>query len=344
MAMKLNYFVLFLMLLFLFCIRQTQAVGIIVADEAQQTMLFNSSSTSVLAFADTLAKHYDKVILHLGRGFVFRRGNIYTSQLSRTNLSLFCARLNQKNVQVYIWFLDSFGSESFKKLYAQHEEMIDENLEELNKLGIQYQAIVVDIEWINLEEPDHNADFIAIMKYLRKKIGENTALHFFASLTNLESENQKRGYTTLEIMKYATSPIVMLYPTESGYNKGFMKIYPRMNDKRINDLTHYFAKKNWSVVISMHEPWLIINNNRIIEINKPENKIEFRKALLKFKKIKETDYMKFSYFILTKDFEFTSIDNKKIKLDKKDKIIIAHVKSDLIKPDYYLWEYFNMQQ
>ncbi len=319
----------------------TKAIGIVIADEKRQTILFNSSSSNIISFVDTIASQYDKVIIHLGRGSVFQSGNIYSSKTSRENLQLFCKLLDEKKISLYLWFFDSFGSESFLELYKNHTTMLDENMDEIEKLGLKYKGIVVDIEWINLENENNNKKFITLLENIRKRIGYNCDLQYFATLTNDEEENEARGYSTSKCKKYAI-PIVMLYATSSGFSASWGSIQPRMDDKRIKTLSDYFSKKNWDVVVSLHQPWLIISKKRTIEFEIPFPNSTFSSNYLNFRKKKETKYYTFEYYKLTQNVNVNSTNKKELTLKRGEKIVKGKLRKESIQPNYYLWEYYNI--
>src|SRR5665213_142547 len=118
--MNLQKFV-FAAFLLVFISFHSGATGIIIADEDKQTRLFNSTDDVVLRFADTIISHYDNVVIHLGRRYVFRKGNIYSSDKSQQHLAMFCTYLQAHNVKVYFWFFDSYGGEHFEDIYKEYK-------------------------------------------------------------------------------------------------------------------------------------------------------------------------------------------------------------------------------
>ncbi|HWS01571.1 MAG TPA: hypothetical protein VN249_13200, partial [Prolixibacteraceae bacterium] len=246
----------------------TKAHGIVIADEKKQTDFFNAGSSEVIKLAEDLSSKYDRVILHLGRSYVFRTGNIYTSEMSRNNLKLFAEVLRSNGVQFTLWFLDSFGKEAFEKLYARHKEICDENLMMLDSLKIPYDGIAVDLEWVNSENGNNNSKLEETISYLRNRLEKDKKLYFFASLHDTEEENLSRGYNRELLSGNIATPIAMLYPLSSGIYLEDKKLVPNMTDKRINSLKDFYKNANWEVTVAPGDKWFCPPENKRSDIKR----------------------------------------------------------------------------
>ena len=328
----------------LFIINKNYSIGIIIADEKQQTKLFNSDEDTVTAFADSISKNYDRVILHLGRTFVFRRGNIYSSEKSKKNLVLFCNALQSKNVKVYLWILDSYGGEKFMDIYDEYKEIIDEDISTIDSLQIPYVGIVIDLEWINRKNFTNNDQFIQILKHIRKRIGKKE-LGFFASLTNDENKNSKRGYDISKILKYADYPVVMLYPNDGDFYVERKKIIPKLDDARIKELKKYYEKQNWKIAISLKKAYILKDHDNLTVLNITKNIKDSVLAKLSFSSKKEYKYYSMSYFNVDKGFYVNDKKGETLFVKKNDVIgIFEATKNSIISPDDFIWEHFNIKQ
>lgn len=320
----------------------TKAHGIIIADEKKQTLFFNGDSSEVMKFAADISSKYDRVILHLGRSFVFRKGNIYTSETSRNNLKLFAEVLQSKGVPLTLWFLDSFGNENFDQLHAMHKEICDENLKMLYDLKIPYYGIAVDIEWVNLNNGNNNAKLEEVISYLRKKLDKDKKLYFFGSFHETEEENISRGYTRELLSGNTATPIAMLYPLSSGFYLDDKIINPYMDDHRINTLKDFYKKANWEVTVALGDQWICHTGkkNSQIEIlaTPPVNTI--KKSTANFTS-KQKFWTQKGYTVL-KSIRAEMVEGKKTKLHRGDKIFYLSLNPALAAPDDYIWEYYDL--
>ncbi|MGM0410975.1 MAG: hypothetical protein ACQEQF_09470, partial [Bacillota bacterium] len=153
--MKKTIFILSLTFIMTFLILNFQAKsidsqGIILADNQKIIDIFrNKDKTKVDSLISDL-KNYNKIIIHLGAKKVFERGNAFFYKSSQENLNYFINELKKDDKKVYLWFLDSFGGDSFLEIYNEHEEIIKANYNHLKKMNLNYDGIVIDLEWINL--------------------------------------------------------------------------------------------------------------------------------------------------------------------------------------------------
>ncbi len=315
-----------------------RATGIILADEARQKALFNQSADSVLAFADSLSVRYNRVIIHLGQRFVFERGNIFSSPQSKRNLQLFCNRIRQNKGEVILWFLDSFGSEKFKEVHKIHKELIQSNMDSIRALEIPYNGIAVDLEWINLPRGNNNSAFAELIKTLRETIGNDKKLCYFATLTNNDNENIKRGYHTELLTQYAATPLAMLYVVENGFTVKKGRLTPVMSENRAKTLLNHYQKQKWEICYSMHRTWYVSHRRKAEEVSLTD----MDRNRLVFRKNEEIDqFLSASYHSFPEKTEVKSKKDKTVKIKHKDHIIRVEAKKPDIKSDYFIWEYFD---
>ena len=173
-------YLIYCTVLVLFFLLSTSAFsrGIIIGFDSSVVSIFkHKNAEEIKLLAEDVSTKYDKVIIHLGRKYPFTK-SYFSDSTSRTNLKNFCELLSLRNIKVYMWILDSYGSENFDKLYIEHENIIDDATERLNDYKISYNGIVVDMEWINYPEGKNNDNYINILKYLRKKLGNKELLAF----------------------------------------------------------------------------------------------------------------------------------------------------------------------
>ena len=321
---------------------KVSAQGIVIASEKKQTELFASDQAAVKAFADTITSRYNRVILHLGRSYVFRRGNIFTDDKSQKNLRFFSDQLSSKGIPLTLWFFDSFGEEAFAKLYTEHKTIIDENLHMLDSLKIKYAGIAIDMEWINLKNSDNNAKLEEITGYLRQKLPREKRLSFFASLVESDKENVLRGYREDRLVRNEANPIAMLYPVEAGFHLEGQTVLPWLDDKRISSLKHHYKKENWEVAVAVADKWICQQHFDPTEVEPLSAKPEFTNAQLQPDKAPRMNYWKQECFTvkapLTVDFE----KGGKRLLHPGDKIYHFSIDPGLADGDCYLWEYYHL--
>ncbi len=328
-------------LVFLSC--PTKGQGIVIANEQIQTALFNADSASVKAFSDTISSKYNRVILHLGRSYVFRRGNIYTSGRSRNNLKYFADQLQGKHIPLTLWFFDSFGEEAFEKIYAEYKEMVDENLRGLESIKLPYAGIVIDLEWINLKHGNNNEKLETVIGYLRERMPKDKKLSFFASLIETSKENVLRGYNVDRLIRRSAYPIAMLYPVDAGFHLDGKTILPWLDDKRINFLKHYYKKENWEVAISPGDKWICQQHFDLTEIEPLSAKPIFTTAQLLLDKTSRQDYWKQENFNVTSPLTVDFEKGGKRILHPGDKIYHFSVDPAILENNTYIWEYYHLR-
>ena len=331
----------FIALLFLFT-SNVSAKGIIIADEAKETDLFNKSEDSIILFANQLSGQYNKVILHLGRTYVFRNGNIFTSVKSKKNLVTFCNLLESKNVKVFLWMLDSYGGDRFQEVYKEHQSIISENVSVLDTLHISFSGVVIDMEWINRRNYHNNEKFVQLLGYLKNKIGDKN-LYFFASLINDNKENMSRGYNMKNINEIAR-PIDMLYINDSGYNLSNDQLQPNLDDDRIVELKRFFKKKQWLVACSFVSGFVIIRNeNQVTLDHKAIDMTNILPNLSLDKKQENTFYTIYNYTVKKRFVIKNSLDEF-MTAKKNDVFCHIEVKPDIAEENDFIWEYFYLNQ
>lgn len=329
-----------LIILFFILANYCFSKGIIIADEQKQTELFgNKDSTVIINFAGSVALQYDKVILHLGREFVFRKGNIFSSETNKKNLSLFCRNLKGKKVSVILWFFDSYGAENFIQLYKNHKEIINENIDELKKNNVYYDGIAVDLEWINLYNYENNERFVELLQYLKSKATDKK-IYFFTSLIDSPEENINRGYDLKKINRIPAFPITMLYITNGGFVEYKKTIIPNLNDSRVKELVKYYKKNHWDIAFSQEKGF----------VQKISNKYEFIGMLnqdtmnynLKLKNIHKSKYYTISDFVITEPFSILQENGKKKTFSKNETLHLFQQSMKLPDDNCFLWEYFSI--
>ena len=332
----------FILFIFVLAISfQLKATGIIIADEEKQTRLFNSTEEVVLRFADTIISHYDSVVIHLGRRYVFRRGNIFTTERSRENLAMFSTYLQAHNVKIYYWFFDSFGGDRFDNIYKEYKEMIDENMKEIDRIFPTYDGIFVDLEWINRKGYNNNNHFIQIIKYLREKI-DKKEIYFFASLLDNEKSNRNRGYDMIELKKYNALPVTMLYINDGGYYLDRKNVYPELDDDRIKKLSNYYRKKDYKVAVSLTDCWLIKKGKEVVSVTLSDEDVRDIESNLFLVKQIPYKYFTMKYYLTKKELNVTISKSEKYSLGKNQPVYFSEINRDIVKHYNFVWEYFNI--
>lgn len=336
--MKINYFFLYIFLLILTV--SCYSKGIIIADDVKQTTLFSTVSTdSISSFANTICLKYDKVILHLGRKFVFRSGNIFSSERAKLNLQLFCTTCFQKKIPVYLWFFDCHGGENFIELYSQHKEIIEENIKALESMEIKYDGIAIDMEWINKDNYNNSSKLDEVIKTLRSSIG-NKKLFYFTSLIDNENSNINRGYNIKKLSIYNAQPITMLYINDGGFILKNNKTIPELNDERIKSLRKFYKKNAINVAVSL-EKCVLLKSNSSSNFIKIQSSIYDLADTITFRKINKYNFYNISEYIVTKTCEVKYTKKEIIEIKKGDVLFVFEPNENkLLKADDYVWEYF----
>lgn len=300
--------------------------GIIIADEQKQKAFFDQATKEeIINFADELLANYKQVIIHLGRDFVFRKGNIYSSEKSKQNLKLFCDAISNKKGLVYLWMFDSFGASDFEKLYTKYKPAADENIDTIKTRNIYFDGLVVDAEWINLGEGNNLHKFTEMITYI-KSLTKAKPVFYFASLIDSEVENLKRGYDTEKLEQFGCKPIIMLYIKDGGYKIHRNNLIPEYSNARINSLVKFYFKKKWQIAYSMEDILVYYENEKAHNISIEE--FNNHKKNTKSVKLKKQKW----YSIETYHYEKKDTKLYRVKINLYPKI-----------RNYFVWEYYSLE-
>ncbi len=313
--------------------------GIIIGKSAIiQNLFHDSDSLSIIKTANNISKKYDKVIIHLGRKDPFAYNGLFNTTVSQNNLRTFSDFLKNKDVKIYFWILDSYGSKSFKKLYKQHEEIIDNFLLSIDTIKIYCDGYVVDMEWINIPYGKNNKRYLKILKYFKSKIGDKK-LFPFISIIEIPEHNSERGFDEKEILKYADNILPMLYVADAGFHIKNTKLQPKLFTDRINSLKNYFNNENYNTVVSMCKGIICVNHN----------KATFEKTIYSIKdpiftKLKKGKTEHYPYYNIVKykakeTFSFKNDNDELIKIKKRNYIYFIDIKESIIAKNDFIWEY-----
>lgn len=314
---------------------------IIGADKAVNEIFHNKKAKEILSFADSISQGYDKVIIHLGRKYPFEKG-LFSTDSSRRNLRLFNEKLRQNGTKIYLWFLDSYGSNSFKILYKEHQAIIHDVIFKLYAYSIYYDGLVIDMEWINHPRGRNNNKYINILNYLREKAG-NKEIYVFASLIDDDKTNWKRGYDIKKIKNYANNIISMLYVADSKFCTDGFKVSPCLNDRRIDALKDYFKKNNLQVATSLASGFVYNIHNQYKFIKTITNKDSLLFENLEKKDIKESKYYFTLKYKVNNPMQINENDKKPVKLKKGDTLYYFKIKREITGINDYIWEYYYIR-
>ncbi len=331
---------LFLFLLCFHCSSLVYSKGIVIADEKEQLILFGmEDSTRVIEFANDLANSYSEVILHLGNEYVFRRGNIFYDSIHQANLKHFSEALKIKNVQLYLWFLDSYGSVSFQKIFLQHRNIIDETRGYLDRLNLTYTGVYIDLEWINKGAMlPNNEQFEAVLTYLEKSF-PTKKIGYFCSLIDSEKENDRRGFTWKKLKNHRALPLVMLYIKDGGFYVEKDQVVPYLNENRLSELQAYYAKQKWNVCVSLSSAWIVKTDKDAKSLHVNSNQLGQIKQ-----KIQPIDKFLTAYYSIVKCQIQSDIQLTNSSLKSKDELWVLKVFTHWLQPSYFEWEYFSIQE
>ena len=341
-----NNIVKIILFLFLFWGGSIQSFskGIIIASDMGILKKFRDSNEEEISkFAKEISLDYDKVILHLGSEVVFRRGGPFFYKTSKENLKTFSNILKENQVELYFWILDSFGGKAFLEIYESYQKSVDENLKNLNEMEINYNGIVIDLEWINKEGYNNNEKYIGILKYIRKNIGDKKLLAF-ASLIESQEENLKRGYDEEEISKISEGLITMLYPLDGGFylKNNHLNLY--LTDNRINSIKNYLLQKRHKIAFSVVGGIVLERNESLYLIKNFVLKKGLDLTDLELEYANKFDYYDVYGYNVLKPKKVIKNDGKEEQLEKNDKIHIVEINYKKIEDDYFLWEYFLIKE
>ena len=329
-----------LILTSLFLFSEEIAQGIVIADEIRTTQRFMSqSSDGAISLAEDIASLYEVVILHLGRKYVFRRGNLFFTKTSQRNLKVFCDYLREKAIKIYLWFYDSFGNESFLDIYSEYQEIVHENMTFLNELTISYDGIVIDLEWINYPNGDNAHRLIHIVKYLKQNIGGKD-LFLFAPLIDNKEENIKRGYREEELLEHVTNIIPMLYVKDGGFHLQQNEIKAYLRPGRIDQIRSYFSERNYITCVSLEGGILITNNDRVYFIKTVRDAIYPYLGQSELKRQDDNSYYRLETYKATVGFPIEKNDRTVEQVNQDDLLFFLHVKKGILQDKDIIWEYF----
>ncbi|GAC1595705.1 MAG: hypothetical protein NVS3B19_18260 [Ginsengibacter sp.] len=340
---KSQKFVISLFLIFLGFISYGQ--GIIIADDIRQKEIFSTpNSEKILQFANEISKDYKKVILHLGRSYVFDKGNIFSSATSKSNLKIFSEQLFKNDVELILWFFDSYGSKSFLNIYKEHKSIINQNIDSLKSLKIIYNGIAVDLEWINSPASYNNDKYITILADLRKKIPDKK-IFCFASLLNNPSANSDRGYDSRNILKFADNIIDLLYLQDAGFFVFSNRDKPILNKERINDLQNYFKERGWLIAMSLASGLVTSNPSGsgftiVNDFAEGNFNSLFNYSKLKYKYSNGISTV-FEYKVKTHK-RFLLKNGETIRFRKRQRVFYFELNPQSLTKDF-IWEYFLLR-
>ncbi|MFW5988498.1 MAG: hypothetical protein ACOCQA_03585 [bacterium] len=339
-------FIFFIITAYLLAAQPAEAEGIILADDDKILEIFRDGSQNQIIDLAGQIKDYDKVILHLGARRVFSRGHPFFYKTSRANLKTFSEQLQKQKQDFYIWFLDSFGSEMFLELYDEHQQIVDANYQQLKQLDLDYQGIIIDLEWINLDttanQSDNQTKYLEILKYLRNKF-KDKELYAFMSIIDDQQENLSRGYKEEEIMKYLDNIVVMLYLKDAGFYTADNELNLILRDNRIDDLKDYYKYENYQIAVSLEGGIFLERNDKIYFI-KTTNEYKFTDQSQLFYS-KEEKYYQISGYKPQNSISIKRNDGQLVEINEKDRLHFLKIKADaLVDREDYIWEYFQLQQ
>jgi len=333
----------FIILILLFSFNMiTSAEGIILANNQEIINIFRSyNKINVKNLIEELDQ-YEKIILHLGAKYVFEKGNAFYYITSQENLKYFCDKLSEKNIKLYLWFLDSFGSQDFMEIYQDYKNIIDSNYKWIEKLDLKYEGIIIDLEWINLNSKSfNNKKYLEIAKYLNNKF-LNKELYAFAPLIDNENENIKRGYNKKEVLKYLDNIIPMLYIKDGGYYLKDKRLSFYLDSNRIEDLKKYYFNNNFIPAISIEDGIILERNNNLYFI-KTTNDFKYLDKVKQVYK-KEEYYNQITGYKPLQEFSIERNDSIIETIKTNDTLHYYQLKTNnLLDNDIYLWEYFILK-
>ena len=326
----------------LFYGEKVQGQGIILADNQKIIDIFrNKDKTKVDQLLQELRK-YDEIIIHLGARKVFKRGNAFFYKTSQENLRYFIDELKKNNKKIYLWFLDSFGGENFFEIYEQYQEIIDANYSQLEKLNLNYDGVIIDLEWINFGTKDNSKKYLEILNYLDTKFS-NKEIYAFASLIDNSLENKKRGYYEKEMLEYLDNIIVMLYFKDGGYYLENQQVKFIFKSERIEELRKYYNKENYKIAVSLVGGIILERNDNLYFI---KNTSEFNYKN-QTKKVYENinKYHSVKGYEVKETFSLTRNDGQKEEIKPGEKLHFLKINEEMISnKNDYIWEFFYLNE
>ncbi|MGM0641399.1 MAG: hypothetical protein ACQESN_08260 [Thermotogota bacterium] len=312
--------------------------GIIIGDDIFILKTFRDSGREeILKIVDNINKDFDEVIIHLGRADVSERGNFFFYKTSKENLKLFSNLLEDRGIKLYLWFFDSFGSESFLELYNNRFNLITSNKKFIDSLNINYEGIVVDFEWINLEDGENTEKYMTFLKEIKNVFSDKKVLAFTNTIDS-EYENSSRGYDLKKMAEIIDGMIPMLYVVDFGIYYRDETIYMNFSDARIENLLNFY--KNYEKIypaFSVTSGLLLVRNGNVFYIkdinhkNIPDG--------LKLKEKTEYKYHNIYELEILEDLEIIRNDGVLEKISREEKLFLLEVKDTVLEISDYFWNY-----
>ncbi|MBM7555674.1 hypothetical protein [Halanaerobacter jeridensis] len=320
---------------------KTSSQGIIIADHKKLINIFRDYEPQATRELIKNLQDYEQVILHLGAKRVFIRGNAFFYRTSQDNLKLLAEQLQANEQQLYLWFLDSFGGASFLEIYEDYQTIIDANYEVLQELNLDYEGLVIDLEWINLGTEANNQKYLEILSYLDKKFADKE-LYAFASIIDNPTENKRRGYNETEMLKYLDNIITMLYPGDGGYYLKNGQLHLNLATHRIEDLREYYRQRNYQVAVSLAGRIILERNNNLYFIKSATEFNYSDKTKLLYSKTNK--YYDINAYVPQMKFSLQRNDGVTEEIKKSDRLHFINFHQDkLLQEEDYIWEYFLLQ-
>ena len=316
--------------------------GIILADNQELIKIFRPDDQQLVdkLLADLV--DYDQVILHLGAKDVFKRGNAFFYRTSQNNFRYFARRLKERDQDLYLWFLDSFGGPSFLDIYREYQQIIDANYKGLKDLNLPYQGIVIDLEWINLNSKDNSKRYLELIDYLNEKFSDKD-IYAFTSLVDDSEENKRRGYHEEKLKLSLDNLIMMLYIGDGGYylEDGKLKLYLTAN--RVDDLRKYYQQQDYGITVAVVGRIILERNGNLYFI-KSANQFDYLDQVeLRYQS--EQKYVKISGYKPKKTFKLQRNDGVVEKINLDDRLHFIEIKQErLVQESDLLWEYFLLKE
>jgi len=328
----------FIFILLLGVKNYSKAKGIILGQEYVISYVFDSlDQKRIIDLAFYLADNYDKVIVHLGKRYPFDKGSMFGTSKSQENLKTFCDFLMIRNIPVYLWLLNSYGSKSFEKIFQEHQEVIDDALLFVRKNDIKHAGWVIDLEWINDPDGDNGDKYIKLLQYFKSRIGSEKKLFAFISLVTTREFNIKRGYYEDLILKYADI-IPMLYMADGGFHLNNFRIVPNIRDSRVESLRTYYDSCGYTTAVSMAQGFILKLPGKadfIATINNEDHKVFSGLSLI------HIDHHKYYHIRTYKVLENTKIsadDGSTVWLKKRRKIHYFEINETILKETDFIWD------
>lgn len=317
---------------------------LVLADDSHLRNFFRDDKAGVIKLAEKIAAENKGVIIHLGNKVLFEQGGDFYYTTSKENLKNFCDIIKNSNKKVYLWFLDSYGNESFLDVYKVYLDCGNKLKNDLISWKINYDGIVLDIEWINESDTisgvDNSEKYLEILTNLKKVFLEKE-LMVFVPYIDSKSVNLKRGYNEDKINALGVKTLSMLYVKDGGFNMENGYPEPELTDTRVDDIRKYLYDNNYSAVMSIEKGVIVVRNNKphfIRNITKTDESI-YEKLVFSEEKINK--YYTTKVYSANSDFLLKKNDGTNEQILKDEKIFIIEMKRDVLSDDDFIWEYFK---